>query len=87
MRQTMFGDAIVETLADDIGIYMSDHEIDDEDYHAVLEYEEGEGFWFDIRRNDDGETVISCDPGVFKSEDEMRRYLAGNVSDVLTNVG
>jgi hypothetical protein len=82
----MFGDVIVETFADDIGIYMSDNEIDDEDYHAVLEFMEGEGFWFEIRRNDDGETVISSDPGLFASEDEMRRYLAGNISDVLTNV-
>ncbi len=85
MKQIM-GEGVIEHLADDLGLFMSDNEIDDEDHHAVLEQEEGEGFWFEVRRNDDGAVLISSDIGVFKSEDEMRRYLAGNVSDVLSNV-
>lgn len=77
MRITAFGDAIVESTKDDMGLVEALQETGDEIYAVVRADEEGsDKFTFEILRNDNGEVLISSDP-IFNGHQDARAYLRG----------
>ena len=83
MRTTMFGDKVIESVDDDLGLVEALQEEGPENVYAVVRAdEEGSGlFDFEVMRNDDGEAIVSSDP-IFESQQAARDYLRGWVSDV-----
>lgn len=82
MRITAFGDAIVESTKDDMGLVEALQEAGDEIYAVVRADEErSDKFTFEILRNDNGEILVSSDP-IFNSHQDARAYLRGWVSDI-----
>lgn len=82
MRTTAFGDVIVESTKDDMGLVEALQEAGD-NIHAVVRLdEEGSGkFYFDILRSETAEDIVSSDP-IFDSHQDACDYLRGYVSHI-----
>jgi len=74
MRRSMFGDFIIESDQDDLGEALL--EVDPDDLYASIEPGEEGGFCFNIRNNDDDQSVAMSDE-FFETTDAARKYLAG----------
>ena len=82
MRKTMFGDQIIESVDDDLGLVEAFQNVGSEIYAVIRADEESTGkFDFEIMENASGETVVSSDP-IFGSVLDARAYLRGWVEDV-----
>ena len=82
MRTTMFGDTVIDSTKDDLGLVEDLQEAGDEIYAVIRESEDTPGMYdFEVLQNEDGEMVVSSDP-IFDSRDAVRRYLSGWVSDI-----
>lgn len=72
MRQTAFGDTVIETVEDDMGA-----EVDlCGTYATIREDDDDGGFYFEIQDNESGESIASSD-SFFESADAVRSYLRG----------
>ena len=74
MRQTMFGDTVIENAKDDLGEAIVDHEAGT--IHAVIREDEPGKFSFEIMENENGEGVASSD-AFFGDINTARTYLRG----------
>ena len=82
MRKTMFGDTVIESAEDDMGLIEALQDAGDDIYAVVRANEDGSGKYdFEIMNNEDGEVIISSDP-IFDSQDAAKAYLRGWVSDI-----
>lgn len=82
MRRDFFGTPHVsDRIADaDFPLILSEMEVDTAEIHAEVFKDEDEEKWgFEVRRNDDGETVIGGDP-IFPSAEAATNYLAQAIS-------
>lgn len=83
MRETMFGDTIIETIKDDLGLVESLQLAEDEVY-AVIRLDETEGsglYYFEVMHNEDGDTIASSEP-IFATVQDAKDYLKGFVTDI-----
>lgn len=84
MRTTLFGEPIVESVDDDMGLIESLQEAGT-DIHAIIYKEDdsdkGDKFYFEVRGNEDGEVIVASDP-IFNTFDMARAYLGGWVSNI-----
>ena len=82
MRKTMFGDTVIESTDDDLGLVEAFQMADDAIYAVIRADEEGTGkFNFEVMENESGVTVVSSDP-IFGSVLDARAYLRGWVKDI-----
>ncbi|MEE8372805.1 MAG: hypothetical protein V3R87_03605 [Dehalococcoidia bacterium] len=85
MRQTAFGDVIIESETDDLGSVEALRDAGDEIYAVIRPCEEGSGkFSFEVLHNADGEEIVSSE-AIFDSPRAIRAYLQGYVSEVQTD--
>lgn len=78
----MFGDKVIESVDDDLGLVEALQETDGEVYAIIRADEDKSGkFYFDVLMNDDGQEIVTSDP-IFDSQDAARAYLKGWVSDI-----
>ncbi|MEE8372502.1 MAG: hypothetical protein V3R87_02035 [Dehalococcoidia bacterium] len=82
MRTSMFGDPIIESASDDLGLVERLQEAGDEIYAVVTldRYESGK-FYFEIMNNSDGEGIVSSEP-IFETFMDAADYLRGFVTDI-----
>ena len=72
MRKTAFGDPIIESKDDDLGLVEALQEAGDEIYAIVRKDEEGsDKFYFEILTNAEGTELVSSEP-IFDDEDDVR---------------
>lgn len=83
MRRTAFGDPVIESTEDDLGL-LDDLQDAGEDIYATVSEDAGK-FYFEVMHNDDGEGIVSSDP-IFDTKEAARDYLQPLVSDVQFNV-
>ncbi len=82
MRTTMFGDTVIESENDDLGLVEALQEAGDDVCAVIRAAEEESGkFDFEIMNNDDGEVIVSSEP-IFDSQDDAKKYLRGWVKDI-----
>jgi len=81
MRHTSFGDPVVDSVEDDIGLLDVLQEADGQVY-AIVEEDPATGkFAFDIVNNGDGESLVTSDP-IFDDKKAVEVYLDGFVEDI-----
>ena len=71
MRHTMFGDVVIESTEDDLGVH-----IDNDGAYAMISAGDDGIFFFEIQGNEEGEERGQSD-GIFDSVDDARKYLSG----------
>lgn len=71
MRKSVFGDFIVESVDDDMGEALMDH--DTGDLYALVTKEDGK-YAFEIQNSDDGESVVTSE-AIFETAHDAKVYL------------
>ena len=84
MRRSMFGDFFATSADEDIGEAFMEKGFDPDECFADVTEEDGE-YLVEIRSNEDGETVISTDEGLFDNADAARAWARQWVSQVHNN--
>lgn len=82
MRTTAFGDPIIESITDDLGLVERLQDAGEDIYASIQHdrYESGK-WYFEISRNADGESIVSSEP-IFENPIDARKYLRGFVKDI-----
>lgn len=81
MRTTAFGDTVIESLDDDLGLVEALQESEG-CYALVRADEEGSShFYFEIMDNESGEPIVTSE-SIFVDFAAAKGYLKGYVSDV-----
>lgn len=85
MRTTVFGDTVIESDKDDMGLVEALQDAGDNVYAVIREPDEETGKYdFEVMKNESGETVVSSDP-IFDTQDAARTYLRGWIRDIQTD--
>ena len=86
MRNTAFGDPIIESTADDLGSVLPEDCEGADGIHAIIrEDDDVPGkFNFAILTNEDGEEIATSE-SIFDTADDARSYLKDWITDIQTN--
>lgn len=79
MRRTMGFEQVVDSIEDDLANVSGFLDNMDDCYAVILK--DDARYYFDLLTNEDGEPIVSSDP-IFETEQAVRDYLKGWVSDI-----